>query len=193
MLAQAGGSVARFLDSGIAALGDKLGPVVWQFAPAKRFEAEDFEAFLNLLPAQVEGVRLRHVLEVRHESFASPDYLALARRYRMATVFADSPRFPSLADLSADFVYARLMGCSEKLNGYAPKARTPARARHGVVRRRRTGRPAARRRGTGAAPAARGLRLLHQRRQGRAPAAAQALLDRLGWRGPAGRRPEGRG
>ncbi|AOY98316.1 hypothetical protein BKK81_02685 [Cupriavidus sp. USMAHM13] len=186
VLAQAGDSVARFLDSGIAALGDKLGPVVWQFAPAKRFEADDFEAFLNLLPAQVEGVRLRHVLEVRHESFASPDYLALARRYRMATVFADSPRFPSLADLSADFVYARLMGCSEKLkHGYAPKALDAWRER--AMAWSAGDEPADLPR-VGEAPAPRRQREVFvffiNGAKERAPAAAQALLDRLGWRGP---------
>jgi uncharacterized protein YecE (DUF72 family) len=123
VLGGAGESVARFLDSGIAELRAKLGPVVWQFAPTKQFDAEDFEAFLALLPAAVEGRSLRHVLEVRHPSFQCDDYLRLARKYKAATVFTDSPKFPSFADLTGDLVYARLMGSQSRLKaGYAPKA-----------------------------------------------------------------------
>jgi len=109
VLADAGESVQRFTESGISELGDKLGPIVWQFMPGKVFEAEDFEAFLALLPKQVDGRALRHVVDVRHESFMSPDYLALARRYKVATVFTDADKFPSFADLTGDFAYARLM------------------------------------------------------------------------------------
>jgi uncharacterized protein YecE (DUF72 family) len=120
LLADGRDSVMRFIDSGIAQLGAKLGPIVWQFMPTKRFEAEDFEAFLNLLPKEVDGLRLRHVLDVRHETFKTPDYLQLARRHGCATVFADSDDYPSFADLTADFVYARLMRTlSEVPTGYA--------------------------------------------------------------------------
>ncbi|RDK06236.1 DUF72 domain-containing protein [Cupriavidus lacunae] len=183
VLAESGESIERFIDSGIAELGRKLGPVVWQFAPTKQFDAEDFEAFLQLLPDSVEGVKLRHVLEVRHDSFQSPDYLKLARKYKAATVFTDSPKFPSMADLTADFVYARLMASSEKLKtGYAPKAldawaeraRTWAQG-HGpadlpTVEDRK---PAARKREV--------FVFFINGAKERAPAAAQALLDRLGW------------
>jgi uncharacterized protein YecE (DUF72 family) len=109
VLAEAGESVGRFVNSGITELAHKLGPIVWQFAPTKRFDADDFEAFLKLLPGSVQGVALRHVVDVRHESFKTPDYLALARRHRVATVFTDSDDYPSFADLTGDFVYARLM------------------------------------------------------------------------------------
>lgn len=123
VLAEASDSIDRFFNSGVAELRDKLGPIVWQFAPTKVFEPEDFEAFLNLLPGEVDGCRLRHVIEVRHPSFASAAYLELARKYRAATVFTDSPKFPSFADITADLVYARLMRSSAKLrHGYAPKA-----------------------------------------------------------------------
>ncbi len=123
VLAEAGESITRFVGSGISELGAKLGPIVWQFMPTKVFEAGDFEAFLALLPQQVDGLALRHVLDVRHPSFLSPAFLQLARRYHCATVFCDAPDFPSLADLTADFVYARLM-CSEasRQTGYAPQA-----------------------------------------------------------------------
>ena len=109
VLGEAGESVERFVNSGIAELGPKLGPIVWQFAPTKKFDAADFEAFLKLLPAQVGGRPLRHVMDVRHDSFKSPDYLALARRYNVATVFTDSDEYPSFADLTSDFVYTRMM------------------------------------------------------------------------------------
>jgi uncharacterized protein YecE (DUF72 family) len=109
VLAEAGESIQRFTESGISELGHKLGPIVWQFMPGKVFEPQDFEAFLALLPKQVDGRALRHVVDVRHESFMSPDYLALARRYRVATVFTDADKFPSFADLTGDFAYARLM------------------------------------------------------------------------------------
>ena len=123
VLAEAGESVTRFVESGISELGRKLGPIVWQFMRSKVFEAQDFEAFLALLPARVDGRALRHVLDVRHESFMTPAYLALARRYKVATVFADAEKFPSFADLSSDFVYARLMLSDANLaTGYADAA-----------------------------------------------------------------------
>ncbi|HEU4459142.1 MAG TPA: DUF72 domain-containing protein [Methylibium sp.] len=121
VLAEAGESIARFVGSGIAELGPKLGPIVWQFAPGKRFEPKDFAAFVEQLPAQVDGLALRHVLDVRHPSFMCADYLALARRHGCATVFTDSDDYPSFADPTADFVYARLMRTrSELAEGVEP-------------------------------------------------------------------------
>jgi uncharacterized protein YecE (DUF72 family) len=120
-LADAGESIERFVSSGIAELGDKLGPLLWQFMPTKRFDESDFDAFLKLLPDRVEGVPVRHAIEVRHASFRCPEYLALARRHGVATVFTDSDEYPTFADLSGDFVYARLMrGRSELPTCYAP-------------------------------------------------------------------------
>ncbi len=123
-LAAAGGSVARFIGSGIAELGDRLGPIVWQLPPTKVFDAADLEAFLSLLPAAVDGLPLRHVLEVRHPSFAVPAYLALARRFGAATVFTDAAdRFPSFADPTGPLVYARLMTAhADEPSGYPPAA-----------------------------------------------------------------------
>ena len=123
VLAEAGESVQRFCGGGIAELGPKLGPIVWQFATTKRFEAADFEAFLQTLPAASGGLPLRHVLDVRHESFRCSEYLALARRYRAATVFTESDDYPSFADLTADFVYARVMRASAAWpDGISPEA-----------------------------------------------------------------------
>jgi uncharacterized protein YecE (DUF72 family) len=123
VLATAGESIDRFVQSGLAELGPKLGPIVWQFMPTKQFDAADFEAFLALLPAETGGVRLRHVMDVRHESFASDEYLALARRYGCATVHTDSEKFPAIADAQGDLAYLRLMRSDAALDtGYPPDA-----------------------------------------------------------------------
>lgn len=123
VLGEAGPAIERFVASGLGELGRKLGPVVWQFAPTKRFEPEDFGRFLELLPKDAGGQRLRHVLEVRHTSFMTAQFLALARRFRAATVFADSDEYPCFADITADLVYARLMRCAASVKtGYPAKA-----------------------------------------------------------------------
>ena len=123
VLAHAGESIERFVGSGLAELGDKLGPLVWQFMPTKKFDPGDFEASLNLLPSSVGGLKLRHVMDVRHASFMTPDYLTLARKHKVATVFADSGEYPSFADLTGDFVYARLMRTESKVEtGYEEKS-----------------------------------------------------------------------
>lgn len=122
VLAEAGPAIERFVESGPGALGEKLGPILWQLAPTKRFEADDLEAFFELLPARIGGRRARHVLEARHASFMCRDYLALAHRYRVATVFTDSDEYPSFADVTADFVYARLVRSQAALKTGYPKA-----------------------------------------------------------------------
>ena len=123
VLAEAGPSVERFVTSGIVELGAKLGPVLWQFAPTKQFQEDDFGAFLALLPKEVDGRGLRHVVEVRHPSFQVPGFVALARQAGVAVVFADSPRYPAIADVTADFVYARLMSAEAEVEtGYKPAA-----------------------------------------------------------------------
>jgi uncharacterized protein YecE (DUF72 family) len=123
VLAEAGESVQRFIGSGIAELGKKLGPILWQFAPTKQFDAADMGAFMALLPKQIDGLPLRHVLDVRHDSFVTPEFFKLTRKYKVASVFTDSPMFPSFADFSTDFVYMRLMSARLTLKaGYAPKA-----------------------------------------------------------------------
>jgi uncharacterized protein YecE (DUF72 family) len=107
-LSKTGGQIEDFIG-GIVELGDKLGPLVWQFDKDKRIDAEEFEVFVGLLPAAHGGRKLRHVLDVRDAAFVDQDYLALARAHGMATVFTDSTEHPSFADITADFVYARLM------------------------------------------------------------------------------------
>jgi uncharacterized protein YecE (DUF72 family) len=114
VLGEAGESIGRFFDSGVTELGPKLGPINWQFMATKKFDAEDFEAFLKLLPRSVGGLAIRHAVEVRHPSFETPDFIALARRYGVAVVAADSDDYPQIADPTADFVYARLQNASEQ-------------------------------------------------------------------------------
>jgi uncharacterized protein YecE (DUF72 family) len=122
-LAEALPAIERFVTSGITELGPKLGPISWQFAPTKKFDPEDFEAFLSLLPKAVDGLSLRHAVEVRHGSFKDPSFVDLARRFSVAIVYADHETYPAIADVTADFVYARLMGCAEEQpTGYTPEA-----------------------------------------------------------------------
>jgi uncharacterized protein YecE (DUF72 family) len=123
LLAEAGESVGRFIGQGLAALGAKLGPILWQFMATKQFDRDDFAGFLALLPEREEGIALRHALEVRHESFATPEFVAMAREAGASIVFADSPDYPAIADPTADFVYARLQDAqAEEPTGYPPAA-----------------------------------------------------------------------
>ena len=113
VLAEAGGSIERFFGSGVMELKDKLGPVNWQFMPTKKFDPDDFERFLKLLPKSVEGRPLRHAVEVRHASFACAEFVAMARAHDVAIVHAADGEHPCIADVTAPFVYARLMGTQE--------------------------------------------------------------------------------
>ena len=123
VLAEAEGSIEKFLTQGITELGDKLGPILWQFAATKTFDPDDFAAFLALLPAEQDGLPLRHALEVRHESFKDPAFIALAAKHKAAIVFADSPKYPSIADQTGDFTYARLLNAEEEIEtGYPADA-----------------------------------------------------------------------
>ena len=119
VLAGAGESIERFINGGIAELAHKLGPIVWQFAATKRLDPADFEAFLQLLPAHVGGLPLRHVIDVRNESFKCAEYLTLARRYGVATAYADCDDYPSIGDVTGSFIYSRLMHANARLlNGF---------------------------------------------------------------------------
>ncbi|MCC4298675.1 DUF72 domain-containing protein [Aurantimonas coralicida] len=108
VLAEGGESIQRFVESGIAELGDKLGPLLWQLAATKQFDPDDFGAFLKLLPASAGGIALRNVVELRHESFACPQAVQMCREAGVAIVYAESADYPEIADVTADFVYARL-------------------------------------------------------------------------------------
>ena len=118
VLAEAGESIGKFLGQGIAELGPKLGPILWQFMPTKKFDEADFGAFLKLLPAKLGDHPLRHAVEVRHESFCAPEFIALCRAANVAVVFAAHEKYPSIADVTADFVYARLQTSQDIETGY---------------------------------------------------------------------------
>jgi uncharacterized protein YecE (DUF72 family) len=123
VLKEAGDSVKRFLDSGVTELGDHLGPLLWQFAPAKKFDEADFSGFLELLPETFDGRSIRHVIEVRHDSFKTPAFIALLRKFSMPIVFTDHVKYPSIADLTGGFVYARLQRGEDTIpTAYPPKA-----------------------------------------------------------------------
>lgn len=113
VLADAGDSIAKFMGQGLDQLGDKLGPILWQFMATKRFDAEDFAAFLRLLPARLGDRAMRHAIEVRHESFVVPAFIDLARDHNVAIVLADHAEYPAIADCTADFTYARLQQSRE--------------------------------------------------------------------------------
>lgn len=121
-LAGAAEGIERFIGSGIAELGDKLGPILWQLMPTTQFDAEDLDAFLRLLPRQVQGRELRHVLDVRHPSFATEHYLELLARHGCTTVYTDSEKFPAIPHARSELAYLRLMRSeAERPTGYAPE------------------------------------------------------------------------
>jgi len=120
-LGTAAESVAHFVGSGLAELGDKLGPIVWQFMPTKVFDPQQVEAFLELLPREVGGRPLRHVLDVRHPSFATEEYLELLARHGCTTVYTDSEKFPAIPHAKNGLAYLRLMRSEADCpTGYEP-------------------------------------------------------------------------
>jgi uncharacterized protein YecE (DUF72 family) len=122
-LATAGNALERFLASGLAELGSKLGPVLWQMEPHKHFDAADLEAFLKLLPPTVGDQPLKNVLEVRHKSYLVPEFIDLARRFGAAVVLVDDAKHPLIADITGDFIYVRLRQCEASVEtGYADPA-----------------------------------------------------------------------
>jgi uncharacterized protein YecE (DUF72 family) len=122
VLKDAGDSIKRFLDSGVTELGHHLGPLLWQFAPTKKFDAADFGGFLELLPEKFDGRALRHVIEVRHDSFATPAFVALLRKFALPVVFTDHATYPNIADITGGFVYARLQRGKDSVpTAYPPK------------------------------------------------------------------------
>lgn len=118
-LAEAGEAIRKFLSQGLTELGGKLGPILWQFMPTKRFDPDDFGAFLELLPAGHDGIALRHAVEVRHDSFRDPGFATLCRKAGVAIVYADSADYPCIDENGADFAYARLQDAREDIaTGY---------------------------------------------------------------------------
>ena len=120
VLAEAAPSIEKFITGGLTELKHKLGPINWQFMATKKFDPADFEAFLKLLPKSHDGIALRHAVEVRHDSFRSPEFIALLREYGVAVITAADSEYTQIADVTAPFVYARIMGTKEaEPNGYS--------------------------------------------------------------------------
>jgi len=120
VLAEGKESVERFVES-VLPLEDRLGPMLWQFAPTKKFDRDDFAAWLDNVPAKAGGLGLRHVVEVRHDSFRSPEFLALLRERGVGLVYAEHFTYPEMADVTADFVYARLQKGSDDIETAYPE------------------------------------------------------------------------
>lgn len=120
-LASASEAVGRFCAQGLAELGERLGPIFWQLAPFKKFDPDDLDAFFALLPKSLDGRPLRHALEPRHASFCTPAYPALLRKHGIGNVYAKHATYPEIADVTADFVYARLQTGDDAVEtAYAP-------------------------------------------------------------------------
>jgi uncharacterized protein YecE (DUF72 family) len=120
-LASAASSIERFLGSGVLELGDKLGPINWQLAPEKPFDAQDVAAFLELLPRELSGRKLRHAMEVRHESFDNEEFVSLMRKHEVAIVESGDSEYPRIEARTAPFSYLRVMGTKASApKGYAP-------------------------------------------------------------------------
>jgi len=182
VLAEAADSVKIFLNSGVTELGSRLGPLLWQFAPTKKFDEKDFGKFLELLPKTFDAKRLRHVVEVRHESFCTPAFIKQLRQFEIPVVFAEHAKYPAIADLTGDFVYARLQKGKDSIKtAYPPKALDQWAKR--VETWARGGEPADLPRvdKASAKPLPRDVfgYFIHDGKI-RAPAAAQALIERLG-------------
>jgi uncharacterized protein YecE (DUF72 family) len=120
-LTEAKSAIDRFLETGPLELGERLGPILWQLAPTKRFDVGQIEAFLSYLPHDIGGRRMRHAIEARHASFRDAKFIELARKYRVATVFAHSSKYAELYDVTSDFIYLRLQESqSAEPAGYSP-------------------------------------------------------------------------
>jgi uncharacterized protein YecE (DUF72 family) len=182
VLREAGDSIKRFIGSGVIELGDRLGPLLWQFAPTKKFDEADFGGFLELLPQTADGRRLRHVVEVRHDSFRTPAFIALLRKFGVAVVYAEHATYPGIPDVTADFVYARLQKGQDSiptayppaaLDAWAERARSWAEGHEpdDLPRVDRAHHPAAKPRDVF-------VYFIHEGKV-RAPAAAMALIERL--------------
>jgi len=163
-LASAAPYMERFFTSGLLDLGDKLGPILWQFAPTKQFDEADLAAFLKLLPREIAGRRLRHVIEARHKSFAAPAFVDLLCEHGVALARVDDAHYPEFAEATADFIYLRLRRCVEgEPAGYKPEAldRWAGRAKEWAAEGRDV------------------FLYFINGAKIRAPAAAQALIERL--------------
>lgn len=165
-LAETGSFIKRFFGSGLAELGPKLGPVLWQFAPFKKFDRDDFARFLEHLPRDLEGLKLRHVIEPRHASFRTPEFIGLLRDNEMSAAYTDAEVWPAIADVTADVVYARLQRGDDRLAAAYKPEELDAWADRAKIWAK------------GESPRDVFVYFIHEGKL-RAPAAAMALIERL--------------
>ena len=122
-LCEAGEGLAGFFAQGFAALGPKLGPVLWQFASRRKFDRDDIAGFIDLLPEELDGIKLRHAIEPRNESFKDHKFFDLCSARNVAVVLEDSDEYPAIEADTADFAYARFQRMREDVpTGYEPDA-----------------------------------------------------------------------
>lgn len=131
-LAEASEGLSGFFAQGFSALGDNLGPILWQFTHYRKFDADDIAGFIDLLPEKLDGITLRHAIEPRHASFNDEKFFDLCRARNIAIVLEDSDDYPTVDADTANFRYARLQRMSEEvqtgyddaaLDGFAARAR----------------------------------------------------------------------
>lgn len=112
-------SLEFFFNQGLTELQDRLGPILWQFMATKKFDYDDFAGFFDLLPKSLDGLPLKHVIEVRNATFADPKFIALCRDHNLAICNSENDNYPFIADVTSDFVYLRLISASDDIpTGY---------------------------------------------------------------------------
>ena len=122
VLADAKDSMAIFLGQGLTELGDRLGPILWQFMATKKFDYDDFAGFMDLLPKKIGDLPAAHVIEVRNATFADPKFIGLCRDHNVTICVSENENYPIIPDITGDLVYLRLISASDEIEtGYAPK------------------------------------------------------------------------
>ena len=181
-LVETGSFIKRFFASGLAELGTKLGPVLWQFAPFKKFDRDDFARFLEHLPRELDGLKLNHVIEPRHGSFSTPEFVKLLRDNNASAAYTDAETWPSIADVTGEVVYARLQRGDDRLPAaYKPQELDAWTARVKVWAKGDAPKdlaPVDAARKPGSKPRDVFVYFIHEGKL-RAPAAAMALMERL--------------
>jgi uncharacterized protein YecE (DUF72 family) len=121
VLTDAKPSMEIFFNQGMTELGDRLGPILWQFMATKKFDYDDFAGFFDLLPETLDGLALRHVIEVRNATFADPKFVGLCRDRNVTICVSENENYPLIPDITGDLVYLRLISASDEIEtGYEP-------------------------------------------------------------------------
>ena len=179
-LATAAEPVQRLVGS-VTALGAALGPIVWQLAPTKQFDAADMAGFLALLPHEADGLKIRHAIDARHASFATPEFVKLARKHDVAIVYTEDDEVPAIPAVTADFVYLRLRRARSDVRTGYPEVELKTWAKRAEAWRSGGQPPDVKHLGTKAPRKARDVFVYFiNGAKERAPAAAQRFLELVG-------------